>query len=187
MPKSDAFERRLESIAELVHELEAAADPRLRATARELVQLLMELHGAGLERTLEIIHSAGEPGGKIIDSLARDKSVASLLVLYGLHPVDLETRVMQGVEKARSDLRSRGGELDFVGFSDGTVRLRLHANGQGCGSTAEALKAVVEEAMYEAAPDVASLVIEGAEEKHSFVPLTTLISNGHAAVAQGKS
>jgi|SRR5580700_884128 len=180
MPKSDAFARRLESIAELVQKIEAAADPSLRATARELVQLLMELHGAGLERTLEIICSAGEPGTKIIDSLGRDKSVASLLVLYGLHPVDLETRVTQAVEKARSDLRSRSGELDFVSFSDGVVRLRLHANGHGCGSTAESLKVIVEQAVYAGAPDVALLVIEGAEEKHSFVPLSAL---GHGSEA----
>ena len=38
----------------------------------------------------------GEPGHALIASLAGDDLVSSLLLLYGLHPLDLETRVESG-------------------------------------------------------------------------------------------
>ena len=49
----------------------------------------MELHGAGLERMLEIVRANGDSGQLILDSLGRDDMVSSLLVLYGLHPVGI--------------------------------------------------------------------------------------------------
>ena len=49
------FQQRLKSIERLLQEIEASADPNLRAAAQELVQLVMDLHGAGLERMLELI------------------------------------------------------------------------------------------------------------------------------------
>ncbi len=38
----------------------------------------------------------------------------------------------------------------------------------------KALKEIVENAVYQAAPDITSLVIEGADEKQGFVPLEML-------------
>ena len=49
---------------------------------------------------------------EIIDRLGRDELVASLLVLYGLHPLDFETRVNQAVEKARAFLKPHAAELN---------------------------------------------------------------------------
>lgn len=168
------FQQRLKSIERLLAEVEAAADPNLRTTVQQLVQLVMDLHGAGLERMLELIRGTGDGGADIIDQLSRDELVASLLVLYGLHPTDLETRVEQALEKARRRLRAHEGEVDLVSIQDGAVRLRLRANGHGCGSTAEALKRVVEEMVYQEAPDITSLVVEGAGGKQGFVPLEML-------------
>ena len=65
----------------------------MRAAAKELVQLLMDLHGSGLERILEIVFQSGESGRRIIDELGEDPLVSGLLILYGLHPDDLQTRV----------------------------------------------------------------------------------------------
>ena len=65
----------------LLGEIEAAADPNLRTTVQELVQLVMDLHGAGLERMLELIRATGDGGESIIQKLGRDDLVASLLVL----------------------------------------------------------------------------------------------------------
>ncbi len=60
MPKSSEVQSQLKSIEALVHQIEKATDPALTATAKELVQLLMELHGAGLERMLEIVNRDGD-------------------------------------------------------------------------------------------------------------------------------
>ena len=78
MPAYRDFQRQLEAIAELLRGIESAADPSVRAEARKLVESLMSLHGAGMERTLEIISSAGDPGQAIIDRLGRDEMVALL-------------------------------------------------------------------------------------------------------------
>jgi Fe-S cluster biogenesis protein NfuA len=188
MPEHRDFQRRLESIAELVHRIEAAADPSLRADARELVESLMSLHGGGLERTLEIISSAGAAGQEIVDRLGRDQMVSSLLVLYGLHPLDFESRVNQGVERARSFLKPHGGEMELIRIEEGSVRLRLKVSGHGCGSNPASLKEALEEMIYESAPDVTVLTIEGAEQQ-SFVPLASLgngASHGFISPASGK-
>jgi len=174
MAKQREFQKQLESIAELVHRIDSTADPSVRADARELVETLMSLNGGGLERALEIISASGEAGQGIIDRLGRDEMVSSLLVLYGLHPLDFETRLQQGIDKARSFLKTHAGELELTSIQGGAVHLVLKANGHGCGSNASSLKEAVEELIYESAPDVTSLVVEGAEPQ-TFVPLATLI------------
>jgi Fe-S cluster biogenesis protein NfuA len=103
--------------------------------------------------------------------------VSSLLVLYGLHPLDLESRVARAVERVRLQVRKGGGELELLSIERGVVRLQLRVTGHGCGSTARTLKTMVEDALYEAAPDMNRLLIEGLEEQvgsSGFVPLGKL-------------
>jgi len=170
MTGTPEFQRRLESIEEVIRQIEATGDPNVRTAARELVQLVMELHGTGLERIMEILRSNGEAGQNMLGSLGRDDMVSSLLVLYGLHPLSLEERIHQAIEKANRQMRSRDGSVELMGIEDGLVRLHLKANGHG-----PALKEVVEAAVYQAAPDITSLIIDGAEEKQGFVPLEMLL------------
>ena len=99
MPRQSEFERRIAAIDELVQRLETAADPATRAASQELVRALMEMHGAALERMLAVIGRNGAAGATIVDQLTRDELVASVLLLYDLHPVDLETRVRGALEK----------------------------------------------------------------------------------------
>src|ERR1700730_5551033 len=177
MPDDKDFQVKVQRIGELVAELEKIADPESRAGAKALVQMLLDLHAVGLERTLEIVAKNEESGQRIIDDLGRDSLVSSLLVLYGLHPVDFEGRVMQAVEKVRPHVRKGGGELELLSTESGVVRLRLQVSGQGCASTGKTLKAMVEDALYEAAPDLGRLLIEGLEEQpgsSGFVPLGKL-------------
>ena len=174
MPEQAEFERRLQSIERLLGKIEEAADPDLRRMVRELTQFVMDLHGAGLERILETLRGTGGEGEKLVEKLSRDDVVASLLVLHGIHPLDMETRVAQGLEEARRRLRAHGGEVELLSIQDGAVRLRLRANGHGCGSTAAALREMVEEAVYGAAPDLAFVTLEGEGDKRDFVALEAL-------------
>jgi Fe-S cluster biogenesis protein NfuA len=169
--------RRIQRIGGLVQEIESIADPSLRASTKELVQLLMEFHGAGLDRALEITAEAGAVGLHIIDKLGRDPLVSNLLVLYGLHPDDVETRVRRAMERVLPKVQRGGGELEVLVIDNDAVRLRLSLNGHSCGSTGATLKSMVEEAIYEAAPDVGSILIEGLEGKPAggFVSLDKLL------------
>jgi Fe-S cluster biogenesis protein NfuA len=177
MPDEKGFQIKVQRIGELVGELENIADPEARASAKALVQLLLDLHGAGLERVMEIVAKNGEPDQRTIDDLGRDPLVSSLLVLYGLHPLDLESRVAEAVERVRPKVRKGGGELNLLGIESGVVRLHLQVAGHGCASTGKTLKKLVEDSLYEATPDMNGLVIEGLEEQagsSGFVPLGKL-------------
>jgi Fe-S cluster biogenesis protein NfuA len=179
------FREDMQRIGGLVQEMESIADPAVRAATKGLVQSLMDLHGAALEKALDIVAEAGEPGMSIIDRMGRDSLVSSVLILYGLHPDDLETRVVKAVDKVRPQLRKQGCEVELLGVNDGAIRLRVETGSHTCGSTAKTLHASLEGAMYDAAPDLASLVIEGLEEKSAsgFVALDKLMG-GPAALMQ---
>jgi Fe-S cluster biogenesis protein NfuA len=179
MPKQKEVESQIESIDKLVRALEEATDPVLRANAKELVQALMTLHGACLERMLEVVGKNGESGKSIIDTFARDGVVKSVLLLYGLHPVDIKTRVLEALEKTQPSMSSHAVTVNFVSIDEaGMVTLRMEGKSEGCGSSALALKQAVEQAIYEAAPDISGMVMQGYVEKAStttgFVPLASL-------------
>jgi Fe-S cluster biogenesis protein NfuA len=178
-------QQRIQKIGGLVHDLETIADPAVRAAAKELVQLLMDLHGTGLERILEIVFQSGESGSQIIDDLGQDQLVSSLLVLYGLHPDELQTRVERKLEQIVSKLHKMGAEAKLVSVNGGDVRVRIRVDSHACGSTSRTVQAAVEEAMYEAAPDMTSLVVEGLEEPadSGFIALDKLLGSApHATV-----
>lgn len=176
MTKDKGFRERVQRIGDLVQEIEAIADPALRASTKELVQSLMDLHGAALERTLEIVSASGEAGMTLIDQLGRDSLVSSLLTLYGLHPETLDNRVLQAIERVKPQLRKQGCEVELLELRDGVVRLRIQTGEHTCGSTARTAQATLEGAVYDAAPDINSLVIEGweAHAASGFVALENL-------------
>src|SRR5580692_5647635 len=109
------FREDMQRIGGLVQEMESIADPAVRATAKDLVQSLMDLHGAALEKALDIVAEAGDLGMNIIERLGRDSLVSSVLILYGLHPDGIETRVGKAVEKLRPQLRKQGCEVELLG------------------------------------------------------------------------
>jgi Fe-S cluster biogenesis protein NfuA/nitrite reductase/ring-hydroxylating ferredoxin subunit len=154
----------IQRIEELVGRIEAMSDPEARAIGIELLQSLMELNGAGLERMLEMTAETGFAGQSLIDGFARDEMVRGLLLLYGLHPVALETRVAEALVKVRPYLQSHGGNVEVLGIEEGVVRLRLEGSCKSCPSSAMTLKLAIEEAIYEAAPDVTSIEAEGVLE-----------------------
>ena len=187
MAEDKDFRDRVQRIGGLVQEIETIADPAVRATTKELVQSLMDLHGAALERAMEIVAGAGEPGLELIDKLGRDSMVSSVLVLYGLHPEDLESRVLQAMERVKPQLRKQGCEVELLGLSDGVVRLRVQKGEHTCGSTAKTVQATLEGAIYDAAPDLTSLTIEGLDGQPAsgFVALDKLMAG--AAVSVGNN
>jgi Fe-S cluster biogenesis protein NfuA len=169
--------KQIARIEELVHEIEALPDANSRATAVELVQLLMELYGQGLARILAIAGQEGAAGAGIVDSFARDAIVSQLLMLHSLHPVDLPTRIGQALDKVRPLLHSHGGDVELLGVENGLVRLRLEGSCHGCPSSAMTLKHAIEEALYEFAPDISGLDVAGLVEPRppsGFVPLETI-------------
>jgi Fe-S cluster biogenesis protein NfuA len=152
---------RLERLEVLIRNIEELPDPTARAHARELVQSILDFHGMALARLLDRIAEMGQPGRLLLDSLANDQPVSSLLLLHGLHPHDLESRVEGALERVRPYLRSHGGNVELLGIADGVVRLRMVGSCNGCPSSSLTFKNAIEEAIFAAAPDVAEIEVEG--------------------------
>lgn len=186
MLEEKQFQQRMQQIEGLIRNIENLPDATARTSALELVQSLMEFHGAGLERLMEIVADAGEPGFAIFDNFARDNLVGSVLLLYGLHPLSIEARVMQALDKVRPYLDSHGGNVELLGISDaGAVRLRLQGSCKSCPSSSMTLKLAIEEAIYEAAPDVTAIEAEGVAEQPTATGFVQIgkQQNGHGHVA----
>jgi hypothetical protein len=164
MQKNLTFQQRLERVGLLVDMLEATADPAVRTTAKELVGTVMELHGVGMERVLEIVGRSGEASAGILESLSRDPLIGSLLILHGLHPVDLETRVRRAIEGVA------GAEI--IALEEGLLRVSVRHGGE----------AALREALTAAAPDLADVAVVGASNA-GFVPLSALCANGAGALS----
>jgi hypothetical protein len=134
-----------------------------RERAEELVRLVADLYGAGLERLLEIVHDAGVLTDGVAEALAADELVSSLLLVHGLHPFDAGTRI----DRALADVRD--AELLDV-TEEGVARVRV--SGHGCGS--DTLRAAVEEAIEAAAPEITRIEIE--EPAAGVIPVSALFS-----------
>src|SRR5262245_56608925 len=118
----------IERVEELIQTIEALPDPTARASALALVQALMDFHGEALDRLMEIVASQGEPGYSIFDKFSGDELVSNLLLLYGLHPLPIETRVSEALEKVKPQLDAHGGSVELLEINEGVVRLRLQGN-----------------------------------------------------------
>jgi len=151
----------MQKIEKLISKVENLPDPEARANMLALVQALMEFHGAGIERMMELVAESGEPGYEIFDKFAADDLIGSLLLLYGQHPLPLETRVLGALDKVRPYLDSHGGNVEVLGITDGVVRLKMQGSCKSCPSSADTLKLAIEEAIYAAAPDVVAIEAEG--------------------------
>jgi hypothetical protein len=155
-----------------------------KTKGRELVQLLMEVHAEGLERLMDVAFECRESGGPLITQLGKDEVTGALLLLYSLHPDALETRVNTAVERMQGRLRKLACTIDELSINQGAVRLRITKSGHSCGSSADELRALVENGIYELAPDVTSLEILGLEEKSAsgFVALESLVGQALATI-----
>jgi Fe-S cluster biogenesis protein NfuA len=131
-----------------------------RERAEELVRLVVDLYGAGLARMLDLLYDAGRLDDRALAALAGDDLVASLLLVHGLHPGDLPTRVERALSSVRPYLGSHGGDVELVEVTGaGVVRLRLLGNCDGCPSSSATLRLAVEKAITEGAPDLTAIEV----------------------------
>jgi Fe-S cluster biogenesis protein NfuA/nitrite reductase/ring-hydroxylating ferredoxin subunit len=143
-------------VERLLEEVDALADAPGRQMATDVVQALLELYGAGLERIVDEI--AVRDDGELAQALAEDELVAHLLLLHGLHPVPLQTRVLNALGEVRPYLESHGGNVELLEVEPPAVRLRLQGSCSGCPSSAMTLKLAIENAIFKAAPEIEDVV-----------------------------
>ena len=132
-----------------------------RQRAEELVGLVTDLYGNGLERVLHILDGMGRLDDDAVAALARDDLVSGLLLVHGLHPYPIEQRIEAALTRVRPYLGSHGGNVELIGVDDmGVVRLRLLGSCDGCPSSAVTLQLAVEGAVEDAAPEITGIEVE---------------------------
>ncbi|HWF10096.1 MAG TPA: hypothetical protein VG297_16630 [Bryobacteraceae bacterium] len=139
-------------VEELITQIDTAADPSVRAAARELVQALMDFHGHAVARMMEMLD------GPVAQSMGRDEIVRPLLLLYDLHPESAEVRLRRALD------RIRGVEFETLDGLAVTVRV---TGGHPPG------REEIEAAILDAAPEIQVVRIEGLKTP-DFIPLEKL-------------
>jgi Fe-S cluster biogenesis protein NfuA len=163
------FTRRSDRIEELVSRIESTGDPAMRAVAQELLQAVIELHGVAFERILDAV--AELPSGEhALVQVSADDLVSNVLSLHGIHPVDIETRVAAAIEKARLYLKSHGGDVELANVEDDTVYVHLQGTCGSCSSSTETMKGHVEQAIFNAAPEIVNVVADSMPPDNNSTP-----------------
>jgi Fe-S cluster biogenesis protein NfuA/nitrite reductase/ring-hydroxylating ferredoxin subunit len=134
----------------------SAGGAAARERAVQLVSEVVELYGAGLARIMAVVEDP-----VIVDRLADDHLVASLLLVHGLHPHDVRRRVSDALDSVRPYLGSHGGDVHLLEVAGDTVRLQFSGSCKSCPSSAVTLELAVEDAVRAAAPEISSIEVIG--------------------------
>jgi Fe-S cluster biogenesis protein NfuA len=157
----DGTKNEWKRIESLIGSLESYPDAAIRDNVRELVGSLLSLHGEALAHMLE---SFDEPSLK---ELASQPTISSVLLLHGLHPDDIQTRIEQALEQVRPSLRSHQGDVELLAIEQGRVRLRLVGTCNGCPSSTVTFKNLLETAIQDLAPEIESIEVDGMAPRRS--------------------
>ncbi len=151
-------------VEELLGALRANSGAEVAATAEELVGLLVGLYGDGLGRIVAVLADSGEAGPAALARLTEDPLVESLLLLHGLHPLDVDARIQRALDRVRPYLGSHAGGVQYLGVTDGVARLQLEGSCNGCPSSTVTVQLAIQGAVEEAAPEVTQVVVSGMTE-----------------------
>jgi Fe-S cluster biogenesis protein NfuA/nitrite reductase/ring-hydroxylating ferredoxin subunit len=141
--------------------LDDAADSATRELAEELISCVVRMYGAGLERIVDELVAAGEPGRRLAARLAEDQLVATLLLIHDLHPVPLAERVQAALDSVRPYMESHGGNVELLSLENGIARIHLRGSCSDCSASSVTLELAIKQALEDAAPDLAGLEVEG--------------------------
>ena len=144
-------------IEEQVHELESIADPHTKALALKLVGSVLKLHATGLERMMHIVNESASDSESLLAAFQHDPLVRALMVLHDLEQQPPELRVEQALQELEPQLVKLGARATVLHLDAQSVRIMVSAGSQGCGSTGEAVRSLVERTVVEAGPDIAEV------------------------------
>src|SRR6476620_7587442 len=88
----------LERLQELQSLLDGCEQSATRDLADELMSMVVQLYGTGLQRIVDGMLASGPEGARIAARLAEDPLVATLLLIHDLHPIPLEQRVQDALD-----------------------------------------------------------------------------------------
>jgi Fe-S cluster biogenesis protein NfuA/nitrite reductase/ring-hydroxylating ferredoxin subunit len=153
-----------ERLQKLLAEVEALPYPGARELIQDCMASVLGFYGAGLKRILQVVSEDGPEGRKVFRDLIHDDVVKGLLLIHDLHPLDLEARLLEALDKVRPYLKSHGGNVELISLENDVARLRLQGTCQSCASSSVTLELAIRHAIEQACPDLVHFEVEGVEQ-----------------------
>ena len=150
-----------ERLQKLLAEVEALPYPGAKELIQDCMESVLGFYVAGLKRILQVVSEDGPEGRKVYRDLIRDDVVKGLLLIHDLHPLDLEARLLEALDKVRPYLKSHGGNVELISLDNGVARLRLQGTCQSCASSSVTLELAIRHAIEQACPDLVHFGVEG--------------------------
>jgi hypothetical protein len=153
----EPLEQSLARLEELTAAIKGIADEKGREAARELLALLLDLHGRAFERFGAIVE-ASPVRAALLEQIVEDRDIAAMLLLHGLHPQSVEER-LRGVIAHMGAVWSEGGlHVKLLSVGAGFAMVQLRRNGRA--EPTKQLRLDIESALTDAAPDLDDILIE---------------------------
>lgn len=143
---------------ELLNRLDALPNSEAKALAFDLLKALDAIHRRSLGRLIEELKR--REGAARIEQLAEDESIAALLEMYDLLPLDEKAKAEKALEGVLEYIHSHDGRLEILEVEDGMVSLRLSGSCITCPGSALTLNLMVETALRERMPGFKGMHIE---------------------------
>jgi Fe-S cluster biogenesis protein NfuA/nitrite reductase/ring-hydroxylating ferredoxin subunit len=150
-----------ERIEELVQQIEQFPNPAMRSLLAESMEAALALHSSGLKRIFDLIDQTEGSAEEARKNLLEDDFIKGLLVMHGLHPDDLETRLYKALDKIKPYMDSHGGSVEVLHIEEGAATLKLEGSCDGCPSSATTLELGIKQAIEEECPDLIALEVKG--------------------------
>ena len=157
----DKLVRESAEIEHLLEDLHALVAEPVWQRIQELLGRVVRLYGQGLAHALLDARAAGADPDALAAVVSADQLLASLLVLHGLHPHELERRIATALEAVRVELGAGEDDLAVAELTDDTVVVRARPGVGGGAMSPQLVESVVRRALECAAPELAAIHVEG--------------------------
>ena len=144
----------------LIHRVEKISDAGVRDDVIALLQSVMALHAESIRGVIEILSREGETGRAILAKLGSDELISGVLLLHDLHPDATEVRIHRALDRVNEKLRPQNIRAELLGVQDAVARVRMSGKVEGCMSSVSTAQQTIEDTVYEAAPEIATVQVE---------------------------
>jgi len=160
MSETEALRGTGDRIESLLDDLASLPDRRAGQWGEDLVRLITDLYGAGMERVIEIAGQADAPRGHaLLERLAEDELVSSLLLVHDLHPLSLRQRVERALDELRLAMSAADVRMVHLNEEESSIKLRL-ATSDPSPTTGAALEEKLRERITQVAPELEKIEVD---------------------------